>query len=477
MTSAVPKPIWQDALSLCRDLQSGRTQAMDVMANVYDRIEQINPTINAIVNLLPRAQAMSLARAADGVPLENRGPLHGLPMAPKDAVAVSGFPTNWGFRPFSQPVESKDDPMVSRLRTAGAIFIGHSNMPEFGLGSHTFNALFGHTLNPYDLTKTPGGSSGGAAAALAARLLPLADGSDLGGSLRNPASFCNVVGLRPSIGRMPLNRGFGWYGRLATTGPMATNLRDLALLFSVMAGPDEADPMSLDEPGHAFLDALTPYPTSAPLRVRVSRDLNGLPVESSVTAIVEAAASTFTDLGADVSYGEPDLTGAMQIFQVQRAAGLRILGQTLDQRLPQWRDEAKDTAIWNIEKGLALTVDEVLQAELNRTALYARAAAFFQDVDVLILPAAQVQPFDKNVDWVRSINGKPMATYLDWMSICCMISVTGFPALSIPGGFTENGLPVGIQMVSAPRQDLHLMRIAHLFEQRTAYALQRPDLA
>ena len=152
MTSAVPKPIWQDALSLCRDLQSGRTQAMDVMANVYDRIEQINPTINAIVNLLPRAQAMSLARAADGVPLENRGPLHGLPMAPKDAVAVSGFPTNWGFRPFSQPVESKDDPMVSRLRTAGAIFIGHSNMPEFGLGSHTFNALFGNTLNPYDLS-------------------------------------------------------------------------------------------------------------------------------------------------------------------------------------------------------------------------------------------------------------------------------------------------------------------------------------
>ena len=213
-----PAPLWQDALSLCRDLQRGTITAQALMSNVYARIKALNPALNALVALLPEEQAMALAAAADGTPAAERGPLHGLPMALKDAVAVKGFATTWGFKGFADNLEQADDELAARLRRAGALFIGHSNMPEFGLGSHTFNELYGHTYNPYDMTKTPGGSSGGAAVALAADILPLADGSDLGGSLRNPASFCNVVGFRPSMGRMPFNRGFGWYGRMVTTG-------------------------------------------------------------------------------------------------------------------------------------------------------------------------------------------------------------------------------------------------------------------
>ena len=252
-------PIWTDAITICKDLRAGNVSAEDLMTNIYQRINQINPQVNAIVSLLPEKEAIELARHADNVPLSERGILHGLPMAMKDSVAIKGFATTVGFQPYAERIETQDSPLAGRMRKAGVIFIGHTNMPEFGLGSNTFNSVFGATHNPYHLSKTAGGSSGGAAAALATDMLPLADGSDMGGSLRNPASFCNVVGFRPSIGRTQKNLGAAWYGRLVTTGPMAKSVKDTALLMSVMSGSDISDPLNLSDSDEDFLEALIPY--------------------------------------------------------------------------------------------------------------------------------------------------------------------------------------------------------------------------
>ncbi len=467
--------MWTNAIDLCRDLQRGTISAVDVMAEVYTRIERVNPQVNAVVGLIDRDRALELAASADAVPVAERGPLHGLPWAAKDAVEVQGFATAWGFVPWRDNVADVDDGQAARLRRAGVIFIGRTNMPEFGLGSNTFNRLFGTTLNPYDTTKTCGGSSGGAAVALATQMLPLADGSDMGGSLRNPASFCNVVGFRPSIGRVPNSRGFAWFGRLATTGPMARTVAETALLFSVQAGPDPTDPLTLPEPGSLFRDAMVPRDDLRGVRVGFCPTLHGLPIEPEVMAVMRRGADVLSELGAEVSEHGPDLAHAMEVFQTQRAAGLVNVGNALDRTIPDWRDYAKDTAIWNIERGKTLTAADIIKSELTRSVLYANVANFFQDVDLLVLPAAQVAPFDVDVEWIREINGVRMDTYIDWMTVCCAITVTGLPAISIPGGFTSTGLPVGIQLVGKPRGDLELLRIAHTFEAATAHYETRPS--
>jgi amidase len=323
---------WTNANTLCRDLQRGDASSEQVMAEVYDRIEAVNSSVNALVSLLPREAAMAMAKQADQVPVAERGPLHGLPMANKDMVEVEGFANTWGYVPWADRIAKKDDGFAARMRAAGALFIGRSNMPEFGLGSNTFNSLYGATLNPYDPTKTPGGSSGGAAVALATGMLPLADGSDMGGSLRNPASFCNVVGFRPSIGRMPFSRGFGWMGRLATTGPMARTVADTTLLFSVQAGPDAADPLTLPEPGHHFLDGLVPFENLNGLRVAYAPTLHGLPIDPEVMTVMQTSADVFSDLGAEVVAKSPPLEQAMDVFHIQRAAGLVAIGDALERR-------------------------------------------------------------------------------------------------------------------------------------------------
>jgi amidase len=363
------------------------------------------------------------------------------------------------------------------MRKAGVIFIGHTNMPEFGLGSNTFNSVFGATHNPYDLSKTAGGSSGGAAAALATDMLPLADGSDMGGSLRNPASFCNVVGFRPSIGRTQKNLGAAWYGRLVTTGPMAKSVKDTALLMSVMSGPDISDPLNLSDSDEDFLEALIPYKinNNNPLKVAVSPCLGELPIDGQVVDIIHAAGDTFKNLGAEITYADPPLEGAMEAFQIQRAVGLRGLGKTLDQSVDNWRQYAKETVIWNIEKGQSLSIDEMIKAEMIRTNIYADIARFFEEYDVLLLPSAQVPPFDLSKEWVEEIEGTKLDTYIDWMSVCCIITVTGLPAISVPGGFTKEGLPIGVQLVGKPRGDVELLKIAHLFESKTNFYKMKPS--
>jgi len=455
-------------------MRTGRLTAEALMNACYDQIEIHNPQLNAIVNLLPRGAAVTLAQAADarraaGHPL---GPLHGLPMAAKDVEDVSGFPTTSGFVPYANNIADSDSPLVARQRAAGALFIGKTNVPEFALGSHTFNRLFGTTRNPYDPGRTAGGSSGGAAAALASGMLPLADGSDMGGSLRNPAAFCNVVGLRPSIGRVPDTSPMGWLARLSTFGPMARSVADVALLLSVQSGTWTADPLTLPRFPDDLAAALDRDPTA--LRIAWSPDLDFLPVDPTVTRAVEAAARTFADLGCKVERACPDLRSAMDVFQTQRAAVMRVRGMTLNETVPDWRDHAKPATVWNIEKGLALSAEALIRSELERTRIFRRVVSFFDSFDALVLPATQVTPFPVEVEWVTEINGTPMETYIDWMTVCCVVSTTGLPAISVPGGFTDEGSPVGVQIVGRPRGDFELLQIARAFEQATRWGEQRP---
>jgi amidase len=281
------------------------------------------------------------------------------------------------------------------------------------------------------------------------------------------------------MGRMPFNRGFGWFGRMVTTGPMAKNIPDTALMFSIIAGPDRSDPLTLSDPGITFLDALTPLDDKElkDLRVGFSTDLGSLAIDPEVAQTVRDAASSMESLGAHVVEAAPNLDGAMNVFQVQRAAGLRLLAKRLETISQDWRGMIKDTARWNIDKGLALTAGELMQSELQRTVIYRRVSRFFEEYDALIIPSAQVPPFDATLDWVSEINGVNMPTYIDWMAVCCMISVTGLPAISVPGGFTQNGLPIGVQIVGKPRGDLELLRIAHAFEAATEHGLRGPSLS
>jgi amidase len=469
--------IWQDARTLAAALQRRELSAVELMGACYDQIERLNPELNAIVNLLPREAALQLARQADRDAADGKrlGPLHGIPMAAKDSVDVAGFPTTLGFRPYANRVARNDDLLASRQRAAGALFIGKTNMPEFALGSHTFNNLFGVTRNPYDLARSAGGSSGGAAVALATGMIPLADGTDMGGSLRNPAAFCNVVGFRPSIGRIPDPNALGWFARLATSGPMARTVADAALLLSVQAGPHPDDPQSLAEPGELFRAELAGEPRG--LRIAYATGLPGIPVDPAVAGVIESAARTFAALGCEVEETAPNLAGAMDVFRLQRAAVLGLRGRALDVEVPGWRKHAKETAVWNIDQAKSLTATDLMNAELRRTSLYRVAARFFERHDALLLPAAQVPPFPVETEWVRTINGVALKSYLDWMSICCVVTVLGLPAISVPGGFTPAGLPVGVQIVGPPRDDLGVLRIAHVFEEATRFGQQRPALA
>ncbi|MBX3706315.1 MAG: amidase [Pseudomonadales bacterium] len=462
------------AIDLAGALRRRELSAIELMTACYDRIEAYNPSLNAIVNLLPRTDALALAQAADhkaaaGAPL---GALHGLPMAPKDNVDVAGFPTTSGFRPFAGRIARHDALVSARQRAAGALFIGKTNMPEFGLGSHTFNSLFGATRNPWDPGRSAGGSSGGAAVALATGMVPLADGSDMGGSLRNPASFCNVVGFRPTIGLIPDPRGLGWLARLTTAGPMARNVADAAYLLAVQAGAHPDDPLSLSGSTEPF-SALIPRRLEG-LKIAWWAGGPGLPVDPAVARVVADAAGTFESLGCSVQEEAPPLTGAMDVFRVLRAAALSVTGRALDIEVPGWRDHAKATAVWNLDQWRELGGADIVNAEVRRTALHRAAARFFDRYDALVLPAAQVPPFPIEQEWVTEINGVALPNYLDWMQVCCIISVLGGPAAAVPAGFTPDGLPVGIQIVGRARDDLGVLGIAAAFEVATGHGRRAP---
>jgi amidase len=457
---------FRDAVEL-RDLLLNREiSARKVMETFLERIHKVNPLVNAICTLRPDEELMRAAQNCDEGAV--KGPLHGIPIAIKDLVPTKGIRTTLGSPIHKDFIPAEDALIVERLKTAGAIIIGKTNTPEFGTGSHTFNRLFGTTRNPYDLTKTAGGSSGGAAAALAAGLVPLADGSDLGGSLRNPAGYCNVVGFRPSIGRVPVWPAYSAWDSMATEGPMGRTVADVALLLSVMAGPDPRAPLSIAEPGNRFRDSLTRDFRN--VRIAWSADLGCLPVQPAVRQVLEQALPAFTELGATVSHAHPDVIGAMEAFQTIR--GLAYTALEEDYR--EHGDMMKDTVVWNIEKGLELTALEISRAHCQRTLFYHRMLEFLEEYEYLLLPTAQVAPFPVEQEWVKEINGIELATYIDWMAVCCIITLTGLPAISVPCGFTPEGLPVGMQIVGRHRADFSVLQLAHAFEQATQHHRVRP---
>jgi amidase len=458
------------ATELARRIRVKDLSARELMAAHLAQIDRVNPQVNAIVTLLAE-QAMEQAKRADEALArgEEIGPLHGLPIAHKDLVPTKGIRTTYGSRIFKDYVPDHDGLIVERLKNAGALTIGKTNTPEFGAGSQTFNEVFGATLNPYDTTKTCGGSSGGAAVALACGMLPIADGSDTGGSLRNPANFCNVVGFRTSPGRVPVwPTLLGWWP-ISVQGPMARTVQDTALMLSTIAGPDPRAPIAITEPGSLFARPLGR--DFKGMRIAWSRDLGGLPIDPRVMAVLDGQRAIFAALGCVIDDATPDFSDADEIFQVWRAWRFEL---AYGEYVKNQRDLVKDTVIWNAEAGEKLTGPQLSRAERMRTELYHRLRQFMEAHEFLILPVSQVPPFDVKQPYITEINGVRMQTYIDWMKSCYYITVTGLPAISVPGGFTPEGLPVGIQIVGRHQDDFGVLQLAHAYEQATGHWKRRP---
>jgi amidase len=459
--------LWrQSAVDLQALLARREVSAVDVLSSFLERIEQVNPAVNAIVTLVPE-RALAEAAAADRArtPL---GPLHGLPIAIKDLVDTAGIRTTYGSPLYRDHVPTADAALVRRLRAAGAIVIGKTNTPEFGAGSQTFNPIFGATRNPYDLDRTVGGSSGGAAAAVAAGMLPFADGSDLGGSLRNPASFCNVVGLRPTPGRVPEPERDDLWDPLSVSGPIARTCADAALLLEAMTGAGGHGPLDFGAWSAGELET-----DLRGRRIAWSTNLGGLPVDPAVTEALESARPLLEALGCEVVDAEPDLTTADETFQVLRALG--YAGRHADD-VRLHRDDVKETIVWNVEQGLALEATQIARAQAMRSELYRRTADFLRDYDALALPASLVPPFSVEQEWVDEIAGIRQETYVDWMRACTRISVTAHPAISIPFAFTADELPVGLQLVGRYGDERGLLALAAAIEAAAGASRRRPRL-
>jgi amidase len=449
-------------------LRNGKVSATEIVQAFIARIERVNPKVNAIVTFLPE-QALKAANAVDR--MKEKLPLAGLPIAYKDLVATKGVRTTFGSLVYQNHVPSEDHLLVQRLSAAGAILLGKTNTPEFGAGSQTFNKLFGVTRNPYDLAKTAGGSSGGASAAVAAGMLPFADGSDLAASLRNPGNYCNVVGFRPTPGRVPAWPVADSWETLSVVGPVARTVEDAALLLSAMAGPDPRAPTSIAGEGSVFSKPLKR--DFRKVRIAWSRDLGGLPMDSRVTSLLVPQKRVFEELGCVVENAEPDFTGATEAFETLRA--LSFLGR-FGPLLKEHRDKLKDTVLWNIEQGMKLTPEKIARAAQLRTTLFHRMRVFLERYEFLLCPVNQLPPFPAELEWPREIDGTKLENYLDWMKSCYYITITSHPAISVPAGFTPDGLPVGLQIVGRYRADFSVLQLAHAFESATEVWKRQPGL-
>lgn len=425
------------------------------------RIAERNPQLTAIVSL-DEERARAGAAAADehlarGGPV---GPLHGLPFAFKDTHDVAGWRTTYGSPLFADHVPDADELVVERIRRAGVVVLGKTNVPEFAAGSHTFNRVFGTTRNPVDPSRSAGGSSGGAACALASGMVPLAEGSDMGGSLRNPASFCGVVGMRPSLGRVPTWPAANQWETTSTAGPLARTVGDVALLLSVIAGPDARAPQALGDPGAAFAPPL--HGSLAGLRVGWTSDLGGaFRVDPEVTAVLEEAGRLLVRSGASVFDAHPDLALGEDTFRTLRAWHFQASYGDLLRAHP---DGLKESLAENVRAGESLTGADVARGYRQRTALAEEMRRFFGDYDLLVLPTSQVAPFPADQEYPTEVDGEAMSTYLDWMRSAYLVTVTGCPAISVPAGHTPEGLPVGVQLVAPHGQDRRLLEVAAAFE-------------
>ena len=446
------------AVELARLLRSRELSARELLDAFLNRIHRVNPELNAIVTLAEERAAAEAAAADEAAARGGRlGVLHGLPIAVKDLADTAGIRTTYGSPLFADHVPDADAPHVALLKAAGAVIIGKTNTPEFGAGSQTFNAVFGATRNPWDTRMTPGGSSGGAAAAVAAGLLPFADGSDLAASVRNPAAMCSLVGLRTTPGTIP--SGGDFFNPLPVLGPIARSAADAALLLAGLRGHDPALPLARPGAHASAPDPGTQWAADgvAGLRVAWSADLGGLPVEPEVARVLARARETLAAAGAVIADAEPDLAGADEAFLVLRAV---MMAGRYGSLLETARDRLKDALIWNIEQGLALTGPQVAAAQRQHSEVFGQMKAFLRGYDVLAAPTVQVVPFPVEQEWVTAINGIPQGTYIDWLRSCSRITVTGHPAVSVPAGFTTDGLPVGLQLVGRYGTDDRLLSIA-----------------
>lgn len=462
------------AAELAEQIRQRQISPVEVVDKLLERIENINPHVNAYVTVTAELARQAAKQAeAEVMHSHHVGPLHGVPVAIKDLTPTAGIRTTYGSQIYADNVPEEDAAIVQRLKAAGAIILGKTNTPEFGAGAQTFNTLFGITRNPWDTRLTPAGSSGGSAAALAAGLTPLATGSDLGGSLRTPASFCNVLGFRPSWGLVPEYPTSMPWDNLSASGPMARDVRDIALLLSVMAGPDRRAPIS--EPGHPaeYLAAIE-QPDIKGWKVAWSPDLGFAPVEPEVVEICQQAAQVFAnELGCKVDEAAPDFSDSPQIFQVLR--GARMAAAYAD-FLPQWRDKMQANLVWNTEYGLTLSGREVYQAETARGKLWDRVWRFFEDYDLLLAPAAATLPFPVETISPPEINGRKMENYVEWLGLSYGITLTGLPSLVVPCGFSKSGLPVGIQIVGRRLGEANILRAAAAFEKVRPWSDKHPVL-
>ncbi len=439
-------------------LRIGAISPLDCLDALEKRIAAVNAPVNALVTLCFE-RARDHARRLTALPVHERGRLAGLPVPIKDLVDVAGVRSTQGSPIFKDVVPTQSDIMVKHLEGEGGVVYAMSNTPEFGAGAHTFNEVFGITRNPWDTRLSASGSSGGAAAALATGMAWVAHGSDLGGSLRNPASFCGVTGMRPSPGRIAASVYSKIDGTLGVEGPMARNVADLALLFDAMVGTEPGDPLSLPREDVSYLAATRS--AWKPKRVAVSRDLGISPVDREVADIVLAAARKLEREGVIVEEAHPDLADAMNCFQVLRAIGYAT---GMRQLLLDHRDKLKPEVIWNIEKGLKLTGDEIARAEAQRGTLFKRMHAFLDTYDLLLCPATIVPPFPVEQRYPTSCNGTKFTSYVDWLLIVGTITLCACPAISIPCGFTAAKLPVGLQIVAPNRGEAKLLAGAAFVE-------------
>jgi amidase len=458
--------VMMNASSLAAAIQARDVSCVEVMTAHLDQIEKLNSKVNAIVALQERGDLVAQARERDSQLArgESMGPMHGFPHAVKDLQAVKGIRTTMGSPILEDFVPSADSLMVARLRKAGVIFIGKTNTPEFGLGSHTYNPVYGATRNAFNVARSAGGSSGGAAVALALRMVPVADGSDYGGSLRNPAGWNGVFGFRTSIGRVPTDAQDSWLPSMGVTGPMARNVTDLATLLSVQAGFDTRAPLSLDGAGSIFRQR--PERDLKGKRIAWGGDFNGhTPCEPGVLDICAKAVRTFESLGCIVEEAIPDFD-----LETVWQAVIRLRGWQMGASLIEYYNDPgkrlllKPEAIFEVETGLRQSAFDITAASVVRTAWYEAVRRFFDRYDYFVVPTAQVFPFDIEQHWPREIAGRTMRTYHEWMKATLLVTMSGCPALAAPAGFSDRGLPIGIQIVAPNRHELDCLQLAYAYE-------------
>jgi len=470
--------VMMDALALADAIRARQVSCVEVMTGYLNHIETMNPRVNAIVDLQDRASLLAQSEERDRQVARGglMGPLHGFPLAVKDLMPVKGIRMTMGSPIFKDFVPDADGIMVERLRKAGGIIIGKTNTPEFGLGSHTYNSVYGPTRNAYDQSRSAGGSSGGAAVSLALRMLPVADGSDFGGSLRNPAGWNNVFGFRTSMGLVPTDTQDGWFPSMGVVGPMARNVPDLAMLLSVQAGYDARAPLSTIGDAGVFQRPLESDLKGK--RIAWLGDFQGyLPFEPGVLDVCTRALKVFESMGCIVEHAQPDypIESVWQAWLKLRA------WQSGGSLLPYYKDPAmrallKPEAIFEVESGLKLTAFDIYAASAVRTAWYQATRRLFEKYDYLILPTAQLFPFDVDLHWPQEIAGKKMQTYHEWMKVVLPVTMSGCPALAAPAGFGNGGLPIGIQIVGPIHAELACLQLAHAYDTATRWSERLPAL-